>query len=539
MRNTLQHFIVLTIFSFLGRLSFGQVIADYSDISIFFGDKQKSGANIEDFIKTKSNNLLCVQNELSFFNIFSRNSSKYSFSYITDYKIPATHPITFYGNGKKSSLTHYTVLGDNALGISLQTTFMKKEQKIYYHFINLSSQGKSNHGFSLEDYFAFHNEIDLSQITLVNSENKKYASMIYVHEGSPENYRSIKYLNFKEDSPLPQSGNFIFPFPTKEYEFLDFYIKDEHIQFIISGHYSESSPANSWINKQNYFKSITIGKLANQVFKYETLEDKGIFYTEIGLYNTGDQILLSGLYSPFIDGKVEGVFTATINNEGKISNKKYTSFSNEIKTSISGFSLIFLNDQSTIKNEYAGFDLIDFQSTDDGYIGIVEFNALEYRYGSADVPGATNTVDSYFWSNDIIVFKLNLKGEMDWDRIIPKYQRSINDGGYHLSNAAYLSSEQLHLFFNDNQLNYNEDGAYSQNGDLPIAAQFNSGKNTIAHVSLRLEDGYINRKSTIGKEETDLLFVPLLARPFTQTKKLMIYGRSGNKQRIGSISFHD
>lgn len=539
MQNTFIHLTIFILLSSFGKLSHGQTIADFKDISIFFGDMQKSGSNVEDLMITKSGELLCIQNKLSFLNFFSRNNSKYSFDFITDYKLPETHPISFYGNGKKSSFTHYTILGDKILGVSSQTTYFNKKQKLYYHLIDISSQGKSNHGFSMNEYFDFNKDIDLSKITLVTSQDKKYASIIYTHEPSIEMYKNIGILNFKDGSANPQSCHFTFPFPTKEYEFLDFHIKDENNQYIVSGHFLEAPAKSDWVNKVNYYKTIVIGKITNKEFNYEKIEDEGRFYTEVGFYNAGDQIILSGLYSPFIDGKIEGVFTATINETGEIVNKRYTPFSIDVIASIAAYNLSFLNDQNTIKNEYIGFDIVEFYSTKEGYIGIAEFNALEYKYASADVPGATNTVDSYFWSNDIIVFKLHLNGDLDWNRIIPKYQRSINDRGYYLSNASYLSSDYLHLFFNDNQLNYDQDGDYNKNGDPPFAAQFNSGKHTIGHVSLRLSDGFINRKSTIGKEETNLLLVPLLSRSFTEKKKLMIYGRSGNRHKIGSISFRN
>ncbi|PWH85846.1 hypothetical protein DIT68_07055 [Brumimicrobium oceani] len=520
-------------------MNYAQVIADFDDISIFFGDKQKSGSNVESLLKTESDQLICVQNELSFSNVFSRNNSKYAFNFITDYKIPEAHPITFYGNGKKSSLTHYSVLGDNILGISSQTAFLNKEQKLYFHFINLSSQGKSNHGFPVKDYFFINGEVDLSEITVVSSQDKNYASMIYIHESAPENYKNIKYLNFKNNSPLPQSGNFIYPFPPDEFEFLDFYIKDESTQYITSGHFLKNVTTKNWNQQSKYYKSITVGEIKNQKFSYVTIEDEGKFYSQLEVNNLSDQITISGLYASFIDANIEGVFTAKITEDGTIVDKQYSPFSNDVISTIATYNLDFLNDQNTIKNEYLGFEIIEFYATKDGYLGMAEFKALEYRYGSADVPGATNTVDSYYWSNDLIVFKINSDGHIVWDRTIPKYQRSINDGGYHLSSASYLDAKKLHIFFNDNLLNYDQDGDYNRNGDFPYATQFNAGKNTIAHVSLNLEDGFLERKSTIGKEETNLLFVPLLATPFPATKKLMIYGRTGNKQKLGSISFPD
>ena len=539
MQNTFIHFMLIIPFCLLVGLSYGQVIADYNDISIFFGDKQKSRSNVEDFIKTESGELICIQNHLSFINILSKNTSKYSFDFVTDNHLPAFHPISFYGDGKNTNLTHQTILGNNILGISHKATFLNKDPQLYYHIINPNTQGKSNHGFSFGEDLFFSKEIDISRIQLVSSENKKYASMIYFPETRTNEYTHIKYLNFSNDLAKPQRGNFTYPFPTKDYKILDIYIKDQETQFLVAGHYFQNQTKINWINQDKFYQSITIGKIKNQEFEYVEVESEGYFFTGIGLYGDGDLIILSGLYSPFIDGSIKGVFTAKINKDGKIKDKKFTPFTKEIISKIDESKINLLDDQYTISNAYKGFEISEFRSIQGGYIGIAEFNALQYKYGSSDVPGATNTIDSYFWSDDIIVFKLSLNGELEWNKIIPKYQRTINDGGYYLSYTTYFTPESLHLFFNDNLMNYNQKGVYNKYGEPPFAAQFSSGKNTIAHASLRLSDGFMQRKSTIGKEETNLLFIPLLSRTFTKTEKLMIYGRSGNRHRIGSINFRE
>lgn len=539
MLNSFKYILPFILLFIVGSISHGQVISDYNDISIFFGEKQKSKGNVEAFVKTSSGELLCIQNQVSLTNIFSRDNAKYTFSFITDYVLPETHDVTFYGNGDKSSLAHYTILGDNVLGISTQSSFMNPNPKLFYHLLNPMSHGKSNHGISLSDNFFFNTEVEISRLKLISSKDKKYASLIYIPKTLPEEFTNFKLLNFKDGSPNPQSENVIYPFPTKDYEVLDFYIQDENTHFVVSGHFLNVQTNNRLVIQDKYYQSITIGKISNEEFAFETIEDEGKFFTEVKLFQDDENIIISGLYTPFIDGNITGVFTAKINSEGKIIDKKYAPFSNDVISTIAGFNGVFLNDQYTIRNEHKGFDFLEFYAVEDGYVGIAEFNALEYRFGGNDVPGTTNTVDSYYWSNDLIVYKVNKDGELQWNKIVPKFQRSINDGGYFLSTAVYLGEEHLNLFFNDNLMNYDQNGVYNKNGDDSFATQFSAGKNTIGHVSLRLNDGLMNRKSTIGKEETDLLFIPLLSESFTNTKKLMIYGRSGNRHRVGSISFRN
>ncbi|WP_107038343.1 hypothetical protein [Brumimicrobium mesophilum] len=537
MQNSLKYLILICLLSLVGKFSLGQVIADFKDISIFLGDKQKSKSNVVDFIRTNSGELLCIQNENSISGIFTRYNSKYKFGFINGYSLPKTQSVTFYGNGKKSSLTHYTVLGNNILGLTAQSNMLNKESEIFYHFINPNAQGNSNHGYSLHENFFYNQEIDISQLTLMSSDDKKAASLIYVKESLPNDYSSIKYLNFKDDTSLPQGGELIYPFVTKDYEFLDFYTQNENTQFIVAGHFINNQPRNNFMIQEPFFHSLSIGKIENQELTYELIDGKGNFFTEVGLYKDGEGIIVSGLYSPFVDGDITGVFTIKVNKKGELINEKFSAFSDDLATSITGLNTSFMDDQYTIRNEYKGFDILQFEPAEDGYIGIAEFNALEYRYSGTDVPGASNSIDSYFWSNDVLVFKLDTLGELKWNVLTPKYQRSINDGGYYLSTTYYISNDKVHLFFNDNLLNYDEFGNYNKNGDDPLATQFSSGKNTIGHVSINKENGAFARKSTIGKEESDLLFTPQLSSQFTETKKLKIYARSGKRYRLGSINF--
>lgn len=539
MRNSLRYIFITFLLVFVWKDSNSQVIADFNDITIFMGEKQKSGANVENFIKTKSGKLLCIQNQMSFTGVFSRHNSKYTFNYINDYTLPESESVTFYGKGKKSSLTHYSILGDQIIGLSSQSSLIGKESEIFYHIINPYSQGKSNHGVSINDEFFLDKEIDLSRLNFVNSIDKTNATIIYVKKSLSDEYSTVKYLNFKENSPDQKGGSFVYPFLNKDYEFIDFYVENKNSQFIVAGHFFASQPRNNFINQEKYFQALSIGKISDQEFKHEMIEGDGNFFTEVGIYQDGENLIISGLYSPFIDGNVIGVFTIKLDKKGQVLEKAYSPFSDLTVTSIEGLNTTFMEDRNIIRNEYKGFEFKHFEATENGYIGIAEFNALEYRYSGTDVPGASSTVDSYFWSNDLIVFKLNLKGALMWDIQVPKYQRSINDGGYYLSTAYYLTDKKVHLFFNDNLLNYDEDGDYKQNGDEPFATQFTSGKNTIGHVSISKEDGFMSRKSTIGKEESDLIFIPLLSTRFKETKKLMIYARSGNKHRIGSIGFRD
>src|SRR5690554_5914379 len=101
--------------------------------SPFFGDRNKSSNTIQSLEKTKSGDLLCVQRKTSFFQMFSKNNSKYTFDLITDYSIPKAKPIKFYGNGEKSNLFNFTNIGNKVLGLSYRASFLDQSPNLFYH----------------------------------------------------------------------------------------------------------------------------------------------------------------------------------------------------------------------------------------------------------------------------------------------------------------------------------------------------------------------------------------------------------------------
>jgi hypothetical protein len=535
MQKSIKYIFLLFFIAGLNNTSFTQALFDYSDISVFFGDKYKSGASAESLEKTKSGDLLYVQNKRSLFNLFSKNNSKYSFDLITEYSLPKSKPIKFYGDGEKTNLINYTFIGNQVLGLSYRTSFLVQNPTLYYHQINPEPSGKSNHGFPISSFNSMRNIIDLSRISMISSKEANFAALLYIPKTKTDEYTSIKYVILKSDYSVVNENEFLYPYPSEAYEPLDYFIFDEKEQIFITGHYTTNNLTNTSADAKAYYKNISITKITNNQLSTETIQLGGKYFTDLEAYAHEEGILIGGLYSSFIDGQIEGTYIAIINKDGKLKNNHFTPFSKKLTRSIRTFEENYFSQQIEAQAEYRKFNVLDFKTIKDGYILSAEFNAVEYRFGGTDVPGATNVIDTYYWSNDIIISKIDFNGQLIWNKIIPKIQRSINDGGYYLSSATYSDDEKLHLFFNDHLSNYNEEGMYNKNGDTPMPAQLSSSKNTIAHVSIDLKQGNIKRKSTIGKAETNVLFVPKISVAYE--KKLMIYGRSGRTSRIGSIIF--
>lgn len=537
MQKFFKYISLLFLFTGLNNISFSQVLFDYTDISIFFGDKNKSGSSVHSLERTKSDELLCVQNKLSFFQIFAKNNSRYTFDLITDYSLPKSKPIQFYGEGEKTNLINYTHIGNQVLGLSYRTAFLDQTPELFYHYIDPLSGGKSNHGFPIASFNTINKEIDLSRILMISSQDASYSAILHIPKTKPEDYTNIKYIILKEDYSVRIENEFIYPYPSGKYEPLDYFVFDEKDQILLTGHYVDYKKEGNWSNTHTFFEHISITKITNNQLSFEHLKTQGKFFTDVEAYNHEEGIIIISLYSSYIDGQIEGTYIALVDQNGKVKTSHFIPFSMDVINSLKSFKENYFSNQMQVQTEYRKFNILDFKILDDGYLFSAEFNAVEYRYGGTDVPGATNIIDTYYWSSDLIICKIDKNGQLIWDKVIPKIQRSINDGGYYLSTSSYSDDTKLHLFFNDNLSNYNEDGVYSKDGEIPLPVQFSSSKNTIAHVSIQLNNGKVQRKSTLGKSETKVLFVPRLSVAFENAHKLMIYGQSGNKHRVGSVSF--
>lgn len=72
---------------------------------------------------------------------------------------------------------------------------------------------------------------------------------------------------------------------------------------------------------------------------------------------------------------------------------------------------------------------------------------------SSSTGGSTVTTDYYYY-NDIIAIKYDAKGKLEWEKIISKKQRSINDDGYYLSYFILedKESDELSIIYNEGEV---------------------------------------------------------------------------------------
>ncbi len=101
------------------------------------------------------------------------------------------------------------------------------------------------------------------------------------------------------------------------------------------------------------------------------------------------------------------------------------------------------------------FEPRKFILRDDGGLVIISEFINVYTVQTRDANGIIHTT-TYYNYLDLIVTSVSPKGDIEWSSVIPKYQTSVNDGGYQSSYSLMVHDSKLHFIFNDNPRNFEQ-----------------------------------------------------------------------------------
>ncbi len=143
--------------------------------------------------------------------------------------------------------------------------------------------------------------------------------------------------------------------------------------------------------------------------------------------------------------------------------------------------------------------------------------------------GGGRTIDYYYNYNEIIVVNIRPNGEIQWTARIPKYQNTVNDGGYFSSYAMSIVRDKLYFVFNDNPKNFDptDDRLHDFNGQRSIIA--------LAQVNTK---GEIKVDPIFSNKEANVLTRPKVSRQVGK-REMIIYGENNRKFRFATLQFID
>lgn len=457
-----------------------------------------------------------------------------------------------------------------------------EDLNIYNKTIYTLNVENKNSGFTEEGTYEFNGEL----LIFTSKDNKeKTEKTLYVHKfkhsANEIDLKGEKVISFSFDRSNKRRASYIIlnsenkknlciiysaqSKRNKENGVYGYYILDEKLNIKTQGEFEEIIDNKNYNENIDRFYISNSGKLyclTTRTEKYVKDSDVSIgLYsistdeiTEVNLHledrfvsqlrmedDEKGNLMVTGFFGKKTTG-IKGIFSMLINPDKEtIIQSDYYTFSDE-------FILQGMREKQKEKiqkrNERKGreasldhFYLRSFKKTSDGgYFGIAEFYQLVIYTSTDQRTGATRTTYHYYY-NDLIVFKINNRGELEWNKKIFKYQFSTNDDGYYSSFCHVQMKDKVMIVFNDNAKNYSpETGEFIAKEGQVLQATLGK-RNAMAVVEVDLEDGDINRQMLSKNAEKNLNIVPKYSSANEKDNAILLFANLGKRQKIGYVKF--
>lgn len=531
---------VFVLICFLQPCASSQVLKHYDDFELEWGDLFRSSGNVEALLKTNNGEYFSLVNKTTVYNFFTNYKKRFYIESIEGFEPLSRKKIKLFGDSKRSTLEDITTLDNQLVIVSKKNFLWKKETGFYYHFIDPNLLSVESRGFPLGRYYYSGVKNGFGYISLTSDIKKNLAGIFYTVPSEGYDFPRYSFGVLNNHQELLYKNETTFPYRDKTLSFFDEYLTPSGDFFVLGREYNESKNA-IWLNEEIQ-SQIRVFKIEDGELNDFKINQSEFVLSEINVVSDdGGNLIFSGLYSEDQYSGIRGMFFIKADKEGTILVKEYHPFSLDFlmqgKSTWAKNRALGNNLNNRPVNGLGNFIMHDLRKTsDNGYIGVAEHYEIEKRFSGVGTPGSSSRLDTYFFYDDILVYKLDSLGVLDWVKRIPKSQNSINDNGYYLSIVQALTDDYLYILFNDNSKNY-DDLNYYLNLEVPKPANFNFRKNTVAMTKISLHDGTVNRFALGGKNELSTVLVPKLCIENKENNELFLYSRSSKRQRYGSIIF--
>jgi hypothetical protein len=155
-----------------------------------------------------------------------------------------------------------------------------------------------------------------------------------------------------------------------------------------------------------------------------------------GFYSKNNSVDIGGVFYLVIDSESERVLTKSIKDFDENTLAKFMS-----------------KRKASKGRELYSYELRKLIPMQDGSSVLVAEQFFIRQSTDNNATTGTTTVKYYYYYNDIILVSIGRKGEIGWVTHVPKYQTSVNDGGYYSSFAMNVHEDKISLLYNDNRKN--------------------------------------------------------------------------------------
>ncbi|NVK64793.1 MAG: hypothetical protein HWE22_09410 [Flavobacteriales bacterium] len=378
--------------------------------------------------------------------------------------------------------------------------------------------------------------------SLYQSENRNFFSVVWTIPGRKDEETKYGYKVFDADLQEVSGGTYEFPFESKYCRINTMHLSNTGDFFTVVTEYQESEDKKLFKNYANY-KTMHIYHINSDGMEDVeiNLEGKRVEALNINSDNNR-QFILTGTYGERKKAGIKGLFYMKLDFKSQeILAEGFEEFSDDFITQDWSDRQKKKNAKKKARGKDAEPKLYEYVMRDihileDGsVVGSMEQFYIRVVTTRDPRTGATTTT-YYYYYNDVIAFKVGADGGFDWHTKIDKYQVSTNDGGYFSSYERFVDDGKMYMIFNDNSMNYDESGNFSDPEKLR-AATLSKRKNTVALVEVDLESGEFSRKMFFDRSELGAIAVPKLFNVDYNNGEVLVYAVKGTKEKFGIIEF--
>ncbi len=377
---------------------------------------------------------------------------------------------------------------------------------------------------------------------ILQSWNREYLGVVWEIQGKKTTSDFYGYKVFEKTMKEIQSGEYNLPFDGNLTTINEHHISNQGDYFLSLTEHLR--PNDKFLVKSfENFKAIHVYKIRNNDLKEFSVNLDGKRVDDMVMSSNDSSIFtLSGIYGSGGNNGIEGIFVFRINAQNdSVVSRGLIPFSRDLVfQNLSDRQRERAEQRLAVRNsepQLYNYRLRDMYTCSDGsLIGSVEQYYVQRRVNYDNRTGVSSTM-YYYYYDDIIAFKIGKSGQFDWQKLIPKSQVSINDGGPFSSYSSFANDKKMSFIFNDNIKNYNEEGLFCKSANSIYSFNLSKRKNAAAIATIDIETGEITRKTLFTRKDINSIVIPKLFKINVLEQEVLLYAILGNKERFGILNF--
>ncbi len=286
------------------------------------------------------------------------------------------------------------------------------------------------------------------------------------------------------------------------------------------------------------YKLLSYNNKADKLKEYDIELEKGqsIVSFDYNLDVNGN-INVAGLYANGNDkaGGANGVYLVKIDHtSGKITTSNIKEFEQNM---VEEYLKAALGEKKGQKQADKGegissFVVNEFINKTDGGLIISGETYRQYTVCTTDSKGVTRCNEHYVYGF-IIVVNVSPKGEILWVSHIPKYQHTVNDGGFYSSYALMVEGENMYYVFNDNVKNYDPKKKPTR------VYSMTSSKKAVTTIARMDIDGKVKKEADAKLRTEKKMLRPKVTKYVAEDDKQVVLAKWGKKESVVEIKIDE